>query len=326
VGTPSVTVILPIRNEEKFIKRCLGAILEQDYPADHVEVLIADGMSEDATRKIISELPGSERVRILDNPQYVQATGLNACLAEAKGDVIIRIDGHTVIASDYITQCIQTLDATGAWNVGGAITNTGITHMGKVIADASTSSFGVPGAFHTGSDGRYTDTVYLGAWPRWVFDKVGIFDPSVNINEDYELNYRVRQAGGKIYFTPTIRCQYYGRQTLKALFRQYNNYGKVKVKTLAKHPHSLRLRQLIAPLFVAVLLGGIPFAIFFPLIRYIWSGVIIAYILANLLASIQLASKRNWSLLWNLPIVFFTMHFAWGMGFWQSLMGRLFKR
>ncbi|MDL1901223.1 glycosyltransferase family 2 protein [Anaerolineae bacterium CFX9] len=251
-----VSIILPIRNEAAFIAECLGAVLAQDYPPDKLEILIADGMSDDNTLDIIRSLPGAERVTIIPNPDRIQAAGLNRAIEQATGDIIVRVDGHAVIAPDYVRMCVKTLRITGADNVGGAMNPVGITPMGKAIAAAGKSSFAVPTAFHVSQTPQYTDTVYLGAWPRTVFERVGRYRLDVGVNEDYELNFRIRASGGKIFYTPEIRSLYYGRQTLSALWKQYFRYGTSKVKTLRKHPASLRPRQLVAPVFVAGLIGG----------------------------------------------------------------------
>ena len=313
---PFVSVIVPIRNEERFIARCLSAVVSQTYPPDRVEVIVADGMSEDRTRQVIASLPGAERIRVLDNHAKLQAPGLNLCIEAARGDVIVRVDGHTIIAPDYVERCVAALEATGAWNVGGAITNTGITVVGRAIAAAGSSVFGVPGPFHGSARAQFTDTVYMGAWPRAVFEKVGLYSRDLAINEDYELNHRIRAAGGTIYYSPDIRCQYYGRQTLRALMRQYFRYGSGKVKMLARHPRSIKWRHIVAPAFVAALLGGAPVALLSPIVGLAWVGMIASYVGANLAFSARLASRNGWGLLVPISIAFATMHIAWGTGFW----------
>jgi cellulose synthase/poly-beta-1,6-N-acetylglucosamine synthase-like glycosyltransferase len=322
---PLVSIIVPIRDEERLIERCLTAVLNQTYPAERVEVIVADGMSEDRTREVIASLPGAERIRVLDNPAKLQAAGLNLCIESARGDVIVRVDGHTIIAPDYVSHCVAALEATGAWNVGGAISNTGTTAMGRAIAAAGTSSFGVPGAFHGGSRPCFTDTVYLGAWPRAVFDRVGRFSPDLAVNEDYELNHRIRRAGGSIYYSPSIRCQYHGRQTLSALTRQYVRYGRGKVRMLARHPGSLKWRHLVAPCFVAVLMAGAPLALWLPVARAPWVTVVATYAALNVLFSTRLAASSGWGLMPRITAAFATMHLAWGIGFWVEL-ARLARR
>ena len=317
---PLVSVLLPVRNEAAFIARCLGAVLAQDYPADRLEILVADGQSDDGTPELIRALPGGERVRILTNPARIQAAGLNLLIREAQGDVLVRVDGHTIIAPDYVRACVDALSETGAWNAGGPMRSAGTTPTGKAIAAAGASPFAVPSAFHVRQTAAFTDTVYLGAWPRWVFERVGGYNEHVGVNEDYELNVRIRQAGGQIYLTPAIRSTYYGRQTLGALARQYRRYGQSKVKTLAEHPGSLRPRQLAAPVLVAALALGGPLALVSRPIRILFGLLLFAYAAATLLASLHTASRSGWRLLPRLPVIFATMHLSWGAGFWASVL------
>ena len=310
---------MPIRNEEDFIARSLGAVLNQDYPADKIEILIADGMSDDATLETIAALGGADRVRVIPNSARIQAAGLNAAIPQAKGDIIVRVDGHTVIAPDYVRQCVHALTTTDAQNVGGPMNPVGITPMGKAIAAAGKSPFAVPTAFHVSQKAQYTDTVYLGAWRRELFDRVGLYDVTVNINEDYELNYRIRKAGGKVYFTPAIQSQYYGRQTLGALAKQYFRYGNIKTRTIRKHPASLKPRHLVAPLFVLGLVGGAVLGQA-PVLRALWLAGIFLYGFANLYFSLKVARQTEWQLFWRLPIIFLTIHLSWGLGFWVGLL------
>ncbi|MBV6435336.1 MAG: hypothetical protein AELANPGJ_00567 [Anaerolineae bacterium] len=316
---PFVSVVMPIRNEEAFIERSLGAVLAQDYPADRIEVLIADGMSDDGTLSVIQRMPGADRVRVIPNPRRIQAAGLNLIIPMARGEFIIRVDGHTIIAEDYVRQCVDILQHTGAQNVGGAMNSVGITPMGRAIAAAGTSSFAVPTAFHVSSKAQYTDTVYLGAWPASIFQQVGLYSEAVGVNEDYELNYRIRKASGRIYFSPAIRSEYFGRQTLRSLARQYFRYGKSKVKTLAHHPQSLRPRQLIAPLFVVFLFGGALLSVIWPGLRAFWALGIGVYAVTSLVFSVKVAARSGWELLWRLPIVFLTIHLSWGIGFFAGI-------
>ena len=314
-----VTVIMPIRNEQTFIARSLGAVLDQDYPHDRIEILIADGMSDDGTLEKIQTLPGADRVRIVANPERIQAAGLNKAILQAGGEIIVRVDGHTVIAPDYVRQCVKALTETNAQNVGGPMNPVGITPMGKAIAAAGKSPFAVPTAFHVSQEAQLTDTVYLGAWRQTNLLQLGLFDESCNINEDYELNYRIRKAGGKIYFTPAIQSYYYGRQTLGLLARQYFSYGKAKTRTLRIHPTSVRPRQLVAPLFVAGLCFGGILGLIFPFAKIAWLACVLLYFSANLFFSRKVASETAWENLWRLPLVFFTIHVAWGLGFWLGL-------
>lgn len=317
---PFVSVIMPVRNEEAFIARSLGAVLSQDYPADRIEAVVADGESDDHTREVIASLPGAERVRVIENPQRRQAFGLNAALRQARGEIIVRVDGHTIIAPDYVRQCVRALAESGAVNVGGRMEPVGETPIGRAIAAAGASRFGVPTAFHVSERPQYTDTVYLGAWPREALTAVGGFDERMRVNEDYELNHRLRQAGGRIYLSPEIRSIYYGRQSLSALARQYFAYGWDRTNTLKLHPGSLKPRQLVAPTFVAALLLGGALALLNEWMRVLWIALLVAYALANGVASTLAARRSGWDILPRLPLVFATMHVAWGLGFWKGAL------
>jgi glycosyltransferase involved in cell wall biosynthesis len=317
---PLVSIVVPVRNEEAFIARCLGAVLGQDYPPDRMEIMVVDGMSDDATIAVIGTLPVASRVRVLRNPGRIQSAGLNLGIQEARGEIIVRVDGHTIIAPDYVRRCVMVLQETGAWNVGGAMDPEGITAMGRAIAAAGKSAFAVPSAFHVSRAAGFTDTVYLGAWPRWVFEKVGLFRTDVGVNEDYEMNVRIRQAGGGVYFSPAIRSTYFGRQTLDALFRQYYRYGQSKVRTLRRHPTSLRPRQIVAPAFVAWTVVGAPLALIAPHVAMLYGATALAYGAASLFFSLRLRSRLGWRDMWRLPIVFATIHAAWGCGFWYRLL------
>ncbi|XWX04587.1 glycosyltransferase family 2 protein [Aggregatilineales bacterium SYSU G02658] len=316
---PFVTIMMPVRNEAAFIERSLGAILAQDYPPDQMEILIADGRSDDDTVAIIQRIDTAGRVRVIDNPDIIQASGLNRLIEHAQGEYLIRVDGHTIIAPNYVSECVRLLRETSAANVGGPMNPVGETRMGRAIAAAGRSPFAVPSAFHVSSRAQYTDTVYMGAWPRKVITALGGYKP-MRANEDYELNVRIRQAGGRIYFSPTLQSLYYGRQTLPALWKQYYRYGRSKVKTLRLHPRSLRPRQIVAPLFVAGLILGPIVSLFIPALAVLYLAGIAAYLVANLAFSVRQASQNGWDLLPLLPIVFLTIHLAWGLGFWRELL------
>jgi succinoglycan biosynthesis protein ExoA len=321
---PSVSIIMPVRNEAAWIQQSLSAVLAQDYPADLMQILLVDGQSEDRTQDLVAALPGVERVTILSNPARRQAAGLNLGLRHSHGEIIVRIDGHTLVAPDYVSECVKALALTGAQGVGGLMHPMGLTPTGRAVAGATMSRFAVPTAFHVSQTARYTDTVYMGAWPRAVLDQVGGFDEDLLTNEDYELHFRIRQAGGKLYLTPTIVSEYICRQSLGGVMRQYFAYGQGKVRTLAKHPRSVRLRHLLAPgllfwlvlgLALAALVGGV--------FLLGWLASIACYVLLCLLATFQVGRRLDHPqarLLWTLPLVFSTIHLSWGAGFWRGLL------
>ncbi|NLX11037.1 MAG: glycosyltransferase family 2 protein [Chloroflexi bacterium] len=326
-GLPLVSVIMPVYNEESFIRRSLGAVLAQDYPPDRIEVLVVDGLSTDRTARLVQDIAAQDgRVQIIPNPDRIQAQALNRALDAARGTVIVRVDGHTIIAPDYVRRCVAHLHATGADNVGGPQRFAATTAMGRAIAAAYRSPFSVPSRFTISDRAEFVDTVYLGAWPRSVFERVGRFDGRLAVNEDYEFNYRIRKAGGRIYLAPDIQSQYYGRQTLAALGRQYLRYGRWKFRVLAQHPASIRPRHVVAPAFVAALVGGAILARLGRNWARLWQATIISYVVANAAASIRLAARTDRDLLPRLPVVFGCMHIAWGSGFWIEALGWLASR
>lgn len=305
-----VSVIMPVRNEQAFIGRSLQAVLNQDYPAELMEVILADGMSTDDTRQVARAVAGQDRLQIIDNPRHIQAAGLNLAIQQARGSIIVRVDGHTVIAPDYVRQCVEALRRSGAANVGGPLEPVGTTRLGKAIAAAAKSPFAVPSTFRISRTEQFTDTVYMGAWPRVVLIQVGGFNEQVGVNEDYELNYRLRKQGYKILLSPSIRSEYCGRQTLGALARQYYRYGISRALTVRQHPASLRLRHLIAPMFIMLLGIGLVLSPFIASIRWAWLALLSIYVLADVIFSLR-AQPGGWRIL----LIFAIIHAAWGLGF-----------
>ncbi|MCB1034312.1 MAG: glycosyltransferase family 2 protein, partial [Acidobacteria bacterium] len=213
---PFVTVVMPVRNEADFIERSLGAVLSQDYPRNRFEVLIADGMSTDDTRERIRSLPsGAVPVRILDNPGRIVPTGLNAALKEARGEIIVRVDGHCEIAPDYLRRSVEHLSRGEASGVGGPIETVGEGYRAQAIAAAMSSNFGVGGsAFRTGRDEpSFVDTVAFPAYPRQILQKAGPYDEELVRNQDDEYNYRLRKAGHRLLLAPDVRSLYFSRAT-----------------------------------------------------------------------------------------------------------------
>ena len=320
----TVTVIMPVRNEGTFIARSLGAVLEQDYPAELMQVLVADGMSDDETREIVEQLARAHpdhAVEIVDNPGGIVPTGFNAALSRAGGQVIVRVDGHTIIAKDYVSACVTALEDSGADNVGGRMDAQGQGRIAEAIALATSSPFGVGDAqFHYASGQRWVDTVYLGAWRREVFDRVGSFDPEMVRNQDDEFNYRLRAAGGRILLTDRIRSRYYSRASMRKLFRQYRQYGFWKVRVLQKHPKQMSLRQFVPPVFAAAVVGGAVLAPTSRGVRRVWAATLAAYGLAAVTASVSVARRSGWRHLPLLPVAFAAMHLGYGGGFLVGLL------
>jgi succinoglycan biosynthesis protein ExoA len=323
VEVPFITVIMPIRNEAGFIARSLGAVLAQDYPHGRMEVLVADGMSTDKTREVISELAKQSRtkVTVLNNPGGIVPTGINSALAVASGEVIIRVDGHTIIAPDYLHECIAALQRTGADNVGGRMDPISAGPFGQSVAIATSSPFGVGGArFHYSDREEWVDTVYMGAWRRDVFEHIGQFDEELVRNQDDEFNYRLRSRGGRILLSPRIKSLYFNRSTLQRLWRQYLEYGYWKVRVMQKHPLQMQPRHFVPFLFVASLILTLLSALFTTVGKWLFVSVLVTYVIANLAASIHSCRKGSWRVALFLPLTFAILHVAYGVGFMLGLV------
>lgn len=321
IDFPLVSVLVPIRNEESSIKATLSAMLAQDYPADRIEIIVADGMSSDQTRQIINRQSAGKNVRIVDNPGRIVPTGLNAALQIAHGRIIVRVDGHTLVAPDYVRQCVEALERTNADNVGGRMDARGQGRFGEAVAVATSTPFGVGGArFHYSDREEWVDTVYMGAWRREVFEKIGLFDEELVRDQDDEFNYRLREHGGKILLNPKIKSVYTNRSTPRALWKQYFQYGFWKVRVLQKHPRQMSLRQFVPLLFTAALISSLLLALF---VSKGWIALVLvagSYLLANLTASLTTAAKRGWRHLALLPVSFAILHLSYGLGFLAGLI------
>lgn len=308
-----------MRNEEETIRECLDSVLANRVPHGELEVLVLDGDSSDASARLVRDLAATDpRVRLLPNPDRLQAAAFNRGLAEARGEYLIRMDAHTRYEPDYVAECIRLLEETGAAGVGGVQRATGRTPVGEAIAAAVSSRFAAGDAkYRHATAPAWVDTVYLGAWRTATLRAVGGMNPAWAVNEDYEMNVRLRAAGGRMYLSPTIRSTYYVRSSLPRLARQYFRYGFWKVRTLLHHPGSLRWRQMVAPAFVLSLLAA-PL-----LVRWLGATVgaahLAAYALANLVASVAIARRTAWRHLPLLPLIFLLIHVSWGSGFLVGL-------
>ncbi len=313
---PFVSVIMPVRNEGSFIKKSLGALLCQTYPKDRFEIIIADGMSSDNTRKLIGSMSAQSdiSIKIVENPKRIAPTGLNLGLKEAKGEIIVRVDGHTVVDKTYIAECVGALLRTGSANAGGKMNAISFGAIGNSISRATSSRFGIGNArFHFSDLEEYADTVYLGAWPRRIFDQYGWFNEELVRNQDDEFNYRLRANGEKLLLSPLIRSKYYSRSTFWSLWRQYFQYGYWKVRVLQMHPKQMSVRQFVPFFFVlsVLLLGAL--SIIYPPSRLVLGAVIFSYLAANLIASIW-AAGRDILLIPYIALSYCILHVSYGLG------------
>ena len=320
---PLVSVIMPVRNEGAAIQRSLDSVLAQDYPKEHLEVLVADGMSYDGTRALLSGYAQRDaRIRIIDNPARIMVTGFNAGLELSRGEVVIMLGGHSEIAPDYVGNCVRYLQQDVADCVGGPIETISNSAMGSAIALAMSTPFGIGGvAFRVGTEKEaYVDTVAFGAYTRKIIGRAGKLDEELVRNQDDEYNYRLRKLGARILLSPTIRSRYYSRSTLGALWSQYFQYGVWKVRVLQKHPRQMRPRQFVPPLFVLACLLSIGLAFFSQPGLWLCALVFGSYLVANVFCSIAAVRKGNWKLLPLLPIIFAALHFSYGLGFLLGLV------
>ena len=308
---PKVSVIVPVRDEADHLPQAVASILSQGYPGEF-QIVLAVAPSEDRTEQVAAELAERDRrVVVVENPQGTTPAGLNRAIEAADGEVIVRVDGHSQLSPRYIATAVETLEETGAWNVGGIQRAVGDTPMQSAIAAAMSSRFGTGDArFHYGGDPGPADTVYLGVWPREVLMGFGGFDEYLFRNQDYELNVRIREAGGLVWFNPRLEVTYRPRSSLRDLASQYWQYGHWKRVVLHRHPGSLRWRQAVPPVTVIANLLGVVGAAISP-----WMLIVPgAYVGSTLIAS-AIVARRDASALVRLPIVFATMHHAWGAGF-----------
>lgn len=320
---PFVSVVMPVRDEAGFIERSLGAVLAQDYPAGRMEVIVADGMSRDSTRDLVRAAADRDpRVRLVDNPGRIAPTGLNAALAQARGQVLVRVDGHCEIAPDYVSRCVAHLSGGEADGVGGPLETIGETPVAQVIALAMSSGFGVGGAAFRTRKGwtGLVDTVAFPAYTRAAADLAGPYDEELVRNQDDEYNYRLRERGARLLLAADVRARYFSRGTVKSLFRQYFQYGFWKVRVLQKHPRQMSLRQFIPPIFSASLVMGGLAAPFSAWARFGLVCIGAAYSIANLGASLLTGRGGPFPQVLLLPIVYATLHVSYGFGFLAGLV------
>ena len=310
---PSISVILPVLNEETHLEEAVHSILSQDYQGK-LEVILAVGPSRDRTLEIAQSISRRDsRVVLVDNPSGRTAAGLNIALNKSQSPVVVRVDGHAHIPNDYITLIVEILNKTGAVNVGGVMAAVGTTPFERAVAGAMRSPLGVGASrFHTGGEAGIVDTVYLGAFRREALVAIGGFDERFTRAQDWELNFRLRENGGVVYFDPRLHVTYRPRSTVQALAKQYFEYGRWRRVVSRRHSGTINYRYLAPPFalvgFTLSLIAG-----FFLPVLFIPAAIYLLFVLA---ASVRIASSigEYFLLLTVIP----TMHFAWGAGFISS--------
>jgi glycosyltransferase involved in cell wall biosynthesis len=306
----------------------LNAIYNQTFPRQDMEVVIADGLSIDNTRQEIHSFQQAHPdliVKVVDNPQRIIPAGLNQALSAAKGDIIVRLDAHSMPFEDYVQRCVETLQADKGENVGGQweIQPGGKAWQARSIAAAAAHPLGVGDArYRLGGEAQEVDTIPFGAFSKSLVERIGNFDQSLLTNEDYEFNTRIRRSGGRIWFDPAIKSKYIARSRLSELAQQYWRYGYWKMRMLRRYPAAFRWRQLAGIFVLSFPLLAI-LGIWFGWARWLLGLEVAVYLLALALAGIQLAiKKRDGALVIGVPLAIATMHFSWGTAFLWSMISK----
>lgn len=327
---PLVSVVMPVRNEARFIARNLESVLAQDYPPDRLEVLVADGRSEDGTPELVLGIAtrvaaggSGASVVLVDNPGRVMPTGTNAAIRRARGQVVVLLGGHAELPRDYVRRCVETLLETGADGVSGALESVGAGATGRAIAAAMSSPFGIGNSgFRTAQGGGApveVDTIPFPVFRRAVFERVGLYNPAMVRHQDYEFNYRVRQSGGRMLLIPGLKATYHVRSSLPSLWRQYWQYGIWKGRFLRRFPQSLRFRHLVPPGFVLALAASLGLALVAPPARPAAALLGGAYLAFVLLGMATFAARGRWDVVPWLPAVMACLQFGYGLGVWLGL-------
>jgi cellulose synthase/poly-beta-1,6-N-acetylglucosamine synthase-like glycosyltransferase len=314
---PLVTVAIPCLDEEPYIEACIQSVQAQAWPRDRLEILVADGMSVDATREILGRLAAADsRIRLVDNPGRIQAAGLNECIRRARGDIVVRIDVHADYAPDFVQKCVAVLERTGADNVGGAARPKARTFFQRCVAAALRSPLGIGGSKYRKSEEEgFVESVWPGAFNRRVFERVGMFDPNAITNEDAELNQRILESGGRVYMSREIVSHYYPRESMRALARQYFRYGQGRARTLLKHRKLLSIRPALPFLGLAgeaILLGVAPWQL---------GGLsLMGYALATGAEAVRVGRGEGLAAIPVIWAIFPVLHASHGAGFATGLV------
>ena len=328
---PLVTVIVPCRNEGKWIGPCLQSIVDNDYPQDRLEVLVVDGMSNDDTRQVIGAFAARyPRLRLIPNEKRTAPAAMNLGIAAAGGSVIVRMDAHVEYPGNYISALVELLEQSGADNVGGVCQTlpAGDSAVAKAVAFGMSHPLGVGNShFRIGAaEDRWVDTVPFGCYRREVFDRIGMFDEELVRNQDDELNLRLIKHGGRILLSPRIVCKYFARDSLGKLWRMYYQYGYYKPLVVRKVGGVMTIRQLLPPLFVVILIVT---ALAAPWSRFglaAFGAVAGSYLLAIGAVAVRFAGRQGWAAAAALFGVFPALHISYGFGYLRGVVEFLVLR
>jgi succinoglycan biosynthesis protein ExoA len=323
VGTawPGVSVVMPVLNEERHLEAAIHKVLDQEYPGE-LEVIIAAGPSSDRTREIAAALTAADpRIRVVDNPAARTPAALNLGIAAAQHQIIVRVDGHGELTDGYIKRAVELLDETGAANVGGVMDAQGTTPFEEAVAVAYTTRLGLGGgAFHLAdSPAAEAETVFLGVFRKDALVAVGGFDESMHRAQDWELNYRLRMRGHKIWFSPELRVTYRPRSTLRALVWQMYETGSWRREVIRRHPETANARYLAPPLTLLGVLAGSAIGLLGVIFdsRLLRVGFLApaGYLILIIGGSLIIARPMSAAARLRLPLVLAATHLAWGAGF-----------
>lgn len=329
--SPSVSIVIPCYNEQTTIGHLLESLLTQTYPRAQMEVIISNGMSTDGTRAVIDDFQQAHpdlALRVIDNPAQTIPSGLNQAIGQARGEIIVRLDAHSMPIPEYVERCVAALESGKGDNVGGVweIRPGAPTWIAETIAIAAAHPLGVGDAmYRLKAQAGAVDTVPFGSFYRALIEKIGMFDESLLANEDYEFNTRVRASGGTVWLDPSIRTVYFSRATIGQLLKQYWRYGFWKWRMLRRYPHTLRWRQALPPLFVLSLMGFFVLSLWLEMARLLLSAQLLLYFSVLGLVGLTMAfQKRKPFLFAGFPFAVASMHAAWGAGFLWSMVTSFF--
>lgn len=309
-------------NERDAIERCVRSIIAQDYPSDKLEIVVVDGLSTDGSQDKVKALAREYgNIQLLENPQHRTPISLNIGVKNAAGDVVVILGAHTTIDPKFVSTNIKYMRDMDVKCTGGTQINVGLTHIQRAIGYGMGSIFGMPSApYRFFPKARFVDTVVYAAYHKELFDHVGYFDEKLHISEDAEFNWRIRRAGYKIFYTPEIISYYYPRNNLRKLFRQFFNYGILRVNVMKKHISAIKLMHLLPPAFVATTIALAIGGLFLPDLWHLFFFVLALYALYIIVgAVITVAKAKKLQYILTLPFVFATMHMSWGTGFLVGL-------
>ena len=312
---PRVSVVMPVLNEERHLADSVRMVLEQDWPGE-LELVLALGPSTDATDEVAAALAAADaRVRTVANPSGRTPDGLNAAIAASTGAVVARVDAHAEIPTDYLRSAVDVLEETGADNVGGVMDAVGVSPLERAIACAMKSPLGVGGArFHTGGGAGEADTVYLGVFRREALERVGGYDTHFERAQDWEMNHRIRETGGRVWFTPDLVVTYRPRSTVGRLADQYRNYGRWRRVVAREHPGTANARYLAPPAMVLGTLAATALGAFWRPALAVPAG----YAAAVTVGGWVISTGEDTAVRARVPLAIATMHWSWGIGFLTS--------